>query len=372
MKFFAAFPGALGVIIVLILTGCSAEPNGVGLNVLPGEDSLQVSILTASSTSEFSFLSRVTGSSSTLLVGTSDGIEARMLLSFSGISSIPASAAIDSASLTLRIRYRFRDSTGTLAFEVRKLLHPFPRGKFLWDSTTVAGIYSDTVSGRLIQNVSPLDSTVTVRLDTMLITQWRSTGTGALILIPGGTIIAGVTSPLPELSVSYHDSTPQTFAQQASSGIFVADGIIPSPPERIILQAGITNKAILRFDSLAIPQKASITRAILEVALDSAQSLTNSFTKDNIDAFLERRNSAPYDSVITYGTPLSAVYVNGQKFYRANIKSIVQQWFLHDPNNGILLRASGELTTLDRFILYGTNAAPALRPKLIVTYTLLP
>ncbi len=376
--FFAALPIQLSIAL-LMLSGCSGDPNAVGIGVLPAGDSLQVTALASASTSDVSFLSRVAGSSSILLVGQSNDIEARTLLKFSGLSTIPSTAAIDSASLQLTIGYRFKDSAGTLAFEVHNLLRTFPQGKFLWDSAMAPGTYSDTIVGRIIRDISPQDTTIRVRIDTTFIKQWRSTDVGSVILIPGGTIIAGASNVVttaadlrPALSVSYHDTSAQSMTLRSAAALFVADGIIPAPADRIVLQAGVTNKAILHFDSLTIPLKASITQAILEVALDSTLSLTNGFTRDNIDAFLERRSSAPYDSVITYGTPLGPVYVNGQKIYRANIKSIVQQWFLHEPNNGILLRATGELTTLDRFVLYGTSAPAALRPKLTITYTLLP
>ncbi len=72
------------------------------------------------------------------------------------------------------------------------------------------------------------------------------------------------------------------------------------------------------------------------------------------------------------GTNCTPAYVGAQKIYRADIKAIVQQWFIHEPNNGVLLRAGAELTTLDRFALYGANASAALRPRLKITYTILP
>jgi hypothetical protein len=151
----------------------------------------------------------------------------------------------------------------------------------------------------------------------------------------------------------------------------VADGPITPPADRIAVQAGITGRGLIRFDSVAVPPLSSITEAIFQVAIDTAQSLTNKYTIDRIDAYFVVYVPPPQDSIVL-GLPLSPTYDNGQKVYQGNIRFIVQQWFLHQVNRGIILRAAGEQTTLDRFVLYGANSPAALKPKLKITYTLLP
>lgn len=375
----------LAVITIIILglswiIGCSDDPNAVGISILPPQDSLHIVTYTASATSTTSFLDRVRGTSSTLLIGKSNGMEIRTLLQFAGISAIPSTAIIDSAVLNLHIVYRFKDSSGTLGFEVHRMTQAFTGTTFTWDSTTASGVYSDTVSGTFLRNITNQDTIVSVRLDTTLLKQWRQTDNGSIILLPNSpntNIVAGVSNStfLPQLTISYHDSTDttKTISPTSSSGLFVADGTLPVLPSSFILQAGIVDRGIIRFDSLslAVPLKASITQAILEVSLDTSSSLMNSYTVDNIVAYLLRKNTLPYDSV-ALGTSCTPAYIGAQKIYRADIKAIVQQWFIHEPNNGLLLRAGSELTTLDRFALYGANASVTLRPRLKITYTVLP
>ena len=85
------------VTLALFLTGCSDDPNLVGLGVLPPQDSLQILARETFATSDTTILSRVVGGSSTLLLGTYETLEARTLLAFSGISAIPQTAVLDSA-----------------------------------------------------------------------------------------------------------------------------------------------------------------------------------------------------------------------------------------------------------------------------------
>jgi hypothetical protein len=362
----------------LLFIGCSNDPNIVGLGVLPPQDSLQVVSYEAFASSDTTILSRVAGGSSTLLLGTFQSLETRTLLGFSGLSAIPQTAVVDSARLTFRINYRFKDSSGTVGIEAHRFSRAFSGSTFTWDTAAASGAYSDTVSGSLLQTISPQDSIISMKIDTALIRQWTFTNLGYLILLPTGNMVVGI-SPLnntagdarPELKIYYNgnDSTPSSF--RMSSGVFVANGTVPQINGSITLQSGIAYRGILRFDSLSIPKRVSVTQAILEIGADTSASLMNSYSDDNVIAFLLRKNITPYDS-LALGTKCAPGHTGTQKVYRADVKAIVQQWLLREPNYGLLIRASGELSTFDRFVLYGSSAPSALRPKLTITYTVIP
>ncbi len=235
--------------------GCSDEPNAVGIKILPPQDSLHIVTYVASATSSSSFLDRVRGTSSTFLLGKTNGIEARTMLRFAGISAIPLTSVIDSAVLSLPINYRFKDSSGTLGFEVHRMLLPFTGTTFTWDSTTASGVYSDTVSGTFLRNITNQDTVLRLRIDTTLIKQWQQTDNGAIILLPnavGANVVVGVSNitSFPQLTVSYHDSadTIMTIAPTSTSGLFLADGPLPVLPASFVLQAGIVYRGIVRFD----------------------------------------------------------------------------------------------------------------------------
>lgn len=357
----------------ILWLGCSDEPNAVGLGILPPQDSLHIDSAVVSATSDVTFLKRIRSTATTLLLGRDQGLEGRTMLYFAGLSSIPATATLDSATLSLRVNYRFKDSSGTLGFEVRKMKTSFLQNTYTWDSLAVPGAFSDTVSGTFLKNITPLDSTLIARVDTTLIRQFMLSDNGSVVLLPSANIVVGVVNNLATLKVYYHngDTTARTSSFLPTVGAYVADGSIPATPSSIILQAGLVQRGIVRFDSLAIPRQASITQAFLEVAIDTTSSLTNSYSNKTLLAFLLRGTTAPYDSV-ALGTVCTQSYRGNQLIFRANVKSIVQQWLTREPNYGIVLRTAGEFTSFDRFVLHSSSAPAGLRPRLNITYTLLP
>ncbi|TLY33317.1 MAG: hypothetical protein E6K56_01210 [Ignavibacteria bacterium] len=195
--------------------------------------------------------------------------------------------------------------------------------------------------------------------------------TTGLVLGFSNSTISGDIRPL--LTISYRDTADTTVAltARASRAIFVANATLPSPPQVTFIQAGVRYSGLLRFDSLAIPPRASVLKAYLEVSVDQPSSFINGFSRDSLIALLSRKNLYPYDS-LALPTICSPEIVGTQKSYRGDVTNIVQQWIGREPNNGFVLRAYGDFTTLDRFAVYGPAAAATLRPKLTVSYTVLP
>jgi hypothetical protein len=367
------------LIALLAWAGCSEDPGTVGIGVLPPQDTLKVFSYETYASSDTTIMRRVVGGSTSMLLGTYESIEARTIFSFAGMSVIPQSAVLDSARLTLHINYRFRDSSGIVGFEAHRFARGFSGTGFSWDTAAAAGAYSDTISAALLESISPADTVISVLLDTALIRMWISADAGSLLLIPTGNFVVGI-SPLsattygdarPKLEIYYNgnDTLPVTF--RTSAGLFVANGSATELPGTMTLQSAVAFRGIVRFDSIAIPKRVSVTKALLQFAADTAAAELNGYSNDNVTAYLLRKNVPPFDS-LAIATACGAAYDGSQKIYVADVKAIVQQWLLKEPNYGFLLRTAGELATLDRIVLYGAAASPALRPKLTITYTVLP
>ena len=375
-------PRLLVVIFFLLLIwllGCSDEPNEVGIGILPPGDALRIDSLTARATFDTTFLARINGSSGTLLVGKYQNLEARTLLQFDNLSNLPTGARLDSASISFRTNYRFKDSTGELGFSAYKVLREWSPSTVIWDSITPSGTY-DTLVGTFTSVVQPSDSVVNFKLDTAYVRQLLLNGKGSIILVPSITsrIVVGFSHTLslfsdtrPELFIYFQDSTADTAKYRSSVGIFVANGDIPSSMNLLYLQSGIVYRSIIRFDSLDIPKKASVTQATLEVTIEQDSSLLNKYSRDSLLVFLLRKNSLPFDD-IALGTICSPVMGGTQKINRADIRSIVQQWVTRGQNYGVVLRTFAEFTSLDRFALHGSRSATNLQPRLRITYTVLP
>lgn len=375
---------ARGILFALVasflagaLLSCSDEPNATGISLIP--DTLSVSTFVAAANGDTSVRIRIGGNSAHLLTGKSGTYEARTLMEFS-FPTYDAAAVIDSAVLSLRVRYRFPDSTGDLGFAAHAMTRTWDALTFTWDS--VAGSTAPASAGSFLQAISPADTILRVALDTAQIRQWWQTGSVSLQTIPSPAsgIIAGISNILsgsedtrPELVVSYHDAATDslTITRRSPRVLFVATDDLLPVPDALTLQAGVSRRALFRFDSLAVPPLASITEAVFEVAVDPANSITNVFTRDSLYVYLLRKNAAPYDS-LALQVLCTPVTEGGQKYFRADIRVIVQQWISREPNLGLLLRAFGDFTTLDKFTLYDAAAPAALRPKIRITYTLLP
>jgi hypothetical protein len=374
------FAGTIGVLLLLVVVsiGCSEDPNSTGYSLLPGQDSLKVNYKTFYATADTTVRVRIEAVSQSILVGQAEGVESDAILTFGSINVIPAASILDSARLKLHVNYKFRDTTGNFGIEVRRMTRTITAPT--WDSINVPGAYSDTISGRLLQVFGPQDTTISLPIDTSLVRLWIASGGGQVILLPTASIVLGlsysVTTLLdgrPELRVSWHDSagTLDSLSRRSASGSFAADGTYPIPADHMALQAGIVDRSIVHFDSLHVPLRSSVVQAILRIPVDSTTSLTNNYTKDFFYAYQMRKIVYPYDS-LALGTIMNPVSVNGQKYYQADIRAIVQQWDLHAPNYGIQLKAGGETSTLDRFMLYGAGNDTTHAPRIVITYTLLP
>ena len=380
----ARSPLALVPILVLVtglfLGGCSDQPGDVGKGLLTAQDTLHLETRLSYATSAVAFLTRINGNSGRVLVGTYQDLEASTLVEFAGIPRSDSAVTIDSATIRLGVEYRFRDSTGEFGLVAHNMLRTWGTASFRWDS--LAGAYDNAIAGTYLKTIEPSDTSVTFRVDTALIRRWSRSGTGSLVLMPSLTaqLVLGFSNTLstasgkrPFLKIYRRGSADTTVVDslRASRSIFVANSTFPPAQPYAFVQAGVDYPALLRFDSLALPPKVSVIRASLVFAIDEGASFLNSYSRDSLIAYLTRKDVYPYDSLIL-GVVCSPERVGGQKFYRADVKNIVQQWISREPNHGFAVHSYAEATTLDRFALYGANAPTGLRPKLTVDYTLFP
>src|SRR5881396_837540 len=122
--------------IVAIAAGCSDDPGEIGKGLISANDLLNLDSLTVYAVQDTTFLARVNGPGNTM-VGRYADLEARALMAFTGFNSVPATAHVDSAILTIATNYKFKDSAGTVGFEVHEMNFPWGEGSFRWDSSLV-------------------------------------------------------------------------------------------------------------------------------------------------------------------------------------------------------------------------------------------
>jgi hypothetical protein len=110
---------------------------------------------------------------------------------------------------------------------------------------------------------------------------------------------------------------------------------------------------------------------LLEFYVDEGTSMLNTYIIDSLYAHIVLADSVPYDS-LALGTLCTRVTTGIQRTYQADIKNIVQQWVVNKNNYGVIIRPYGEYSGFDRFAVYGALAPESLRPKLTITYSVLP
>lgn len=367
---------ALAALLLLVLAGCSDDPNASGAGLLP--DSLRLVTLSSAATSDTTYVTRVGGNQGTLAVGTAQGLEARALLRFN-FPAFDTTAAIDSASIRLRLNYRLPDSGGTVTFTVHRMTGSWASASFRWDS--VAGSYDASASGTFTGVVTAADSTIRVPLDTALARTWWLAGNGSLMLVPaaGQAAVVGFNSHLqandlkPALDLWYRGAADTTvrMSRSATEGVWVANGPVPSQPGLTVIQGGVASRGYFRFDSLSLPAGASVTQALLELTPDPSIPAGPGASRDTLTVSFVQDAAFPLDSLVLSGL-CNPVTDGASKIYRADVKTYVQLWNTREPNRGLVVRALGELTTLDRFGLHNSAAADSLRPRIRITYTRFP
>ncbi len=371
-------------IISIIGIGCSDEPSELGLGLISPEDTLKLSSIVTKATTDSTFLYRIAGASRLMIGNYSDletNIQSCAMIQFTGFKDIPKNSIIESAVIKIPINYTFGDSSHLMVMETHEILRSWSKDSFIWDSID-NNFYNSAPDSTFLLRISETDTAI-LRVD-KLVHKWvqnRDSLQYGIILIPLGErqsrpdrgIIFG-TNNTPLLTVTYRDSVDSVriFDAKVAQQTYAANGTVPTIPQKIFLQAGIGYRGLIRFDSLSIPDRVSISDAKLELSVDNDLSIMNSFSRDSILVYLVRKNSYPYDSLAWSTFCKRSDKDTNTYIYIADMRTIVQQWILREPNYGIVIRPYGESSTFDRFALYGASAPDIFRPKLTITYSVLP
>jgi hypothetical protein len=372
--------------VFLLCTGCNEEPTSVGIGLLSSKDFVRVDTTTITAVSGTSFLKRInTGSSSTIMVGKSQGYEARALLKFIGIPDTLRSATVASAYITLKANYRFGDPQGNLSFSVNKMVQGWAEYGVTWDSISTAS-YVQTMAPPFSGAIADTDS-VSISLDPSLVRDWfqaaaDSQAVEGIILVPtdASNKIVGFNSfqssdasKVPQLIVAFSTATAQdTLVLAVGSDAFIANiDNLNLDPNLLYVQAGVAYRSIVRFDLGSVPSHVGIHQAMLELTLDPSTSIlssTTTFNSQSVDsllAFYLVTSDSVNNSSYTLGHRLNP----DSAIYSFAITSDVQLWINGKPNFGVQIEALAENPKLDLFAFYLSSPNASLRPRLRIVYS---
>jgi len=373
------------IFVLSLIISCSDDPTDLGIGLIPEQDKLRNYSLMIQVTSDTTFLYRIKGITSTLTgfyrdVNSDSTLESRALIQFGGFTAIPKTTDTLSAVIKIPINYKFKNSAGNLKLNVHKLLLSWDAKTFTWDNCKVDSLYGSTPDTIFIKDINAADSILTIDV-TPIVRGWVNDQIdlpNGIILIPDileSDIITGTRNSLDTMVVTYRDTankTLKTLSFVATQQTFVANGANPQIDTVSFILAGVGYRTLMRFDISSIPRRASITQAIFEVTSDETSSLRNSYSHDSLIVSIARNDTFPYAS-IALGTICPKSSDSSRIFYSTDIKTLIQQWVVHEPNYGLILSAYGELTSFDRFAICNASSQDlSLRPKLKIKYTVLP
>ncbi len=377
-RFFYFFP----FLIFIFWLGCSDDPNEVGIGMLPPQDGLALHSFDTTAITTTTYIQRITGVSTRLLFGKTGTIQTRSFLQFAGTPTGLSGFVVDTAWLRFPVTYRFQDSSGMFSLEFRKVLRPWVKDSLRWDSTNSSSLVSSVVDTIFQKYVSPTDSVIEIPVNSF-IRSWFADSLAS----PYGMMISAAancnlvlgcpttytTSDLrPELYIVYHTGTDTThLSYRPFQQTFFADAPQPTTSDSVFfVQAGVSYRSKLNFDVTSIPSRASVTKATLELTLNPSTALTlrNSYSSNSIVAHIAH-NTDTLSSLSAFGT-----FANDTTYTLSlDVKSLLQQIVSKRPDYGFVLRSTGDYIALDRYAFYGVTASdPNKRPRLNITYTILP
>ncbi len=380
------------ILIALLLAGCVEDPDPVGLSVIPPKDFVTIDSAFVSARHSYSAFA-ITGTklSPRLSVGRADDMESWAFLRFTQYPASLVDSRIVSAELTLRTTYHFGDSTGTLSFQVRKALMDWSGDSLTLDSIKLGTYTGPTNTPEIVLGSVGDDSTVSVLIDTALVSSWFTSVDGSLPanygialeptnsgVIRGFGSFTAPTAYHPSLMIRYVGITTtdvDTAYLTAGATRYLADVTAdPWAQDSTVLYVrnGIAYRPIIAFDLdwaniPELPPDAAIHNAVLQLTLDRAHSRFNSWTRDSLIAVYVD-NLGYVESYFRISGPPETV--NGRTVYSIGVTNFIQRWVVERSVSTIAISGFTENTSFDTFAFYGTAASDStVRPRLNIIYS---
>lgn len=384
------------IILSFAFTACSEDPNITGYDLLNPSDSLIINRFDTSIDSTKFYIKQVRqvenfGNLQRFLVGRYDDIVAHSLIRFNFY--IPdsvknavknSSISINSARLKLYPVYRIGDSIQTdYSIEVREILSWWESDYFNIDSLKSSKYQIG--SNQIQVSQSDEDSLYIIELSNEVVLNWLQIYASDTLPKPPGILLSPspstkyvkgfasinsgfvITTSIIELIYSMNSAIDTIYISSVAD-LHVIEKEIPytTNKEKIVLQSGLKEKALLAFDISSIPKNSIVNAAYLRIYLDKNESVLGTSYQDSIYVQIVK------DSVNVVIDSASAFVLtkNSNGYYEGNISYFVQKWIDGVDNQGVILHAVDPIGGLEKFVFYGPGS-PLLekRAKLIINYS---
>lgn len=384
-KIFLSF---ISAITLFLLISCNDSPTDLGVKFLE-QDGIDVKKIDPDSIPQQSnYFKRVIslGSSDQLLVGKAENVTAKTLLRFAlfvpdsiKTEFIAQNLTVIDAYIELTKEYSFGDSNAVFDYEVYKINNSWSSSSYTADSLLTFDSV-DLSSNKTTDN----DSVYTFHFTTALATAWLQNFVDTATAANNGVLLSptantqkvvgftafnlnGINDPRIRIVVQKQGAYTDTLVGIISADISAVFGEAQNAvSENLYIQSSLTSEAKLYFDLSVLPQDAEISSANLTLTVDTLETKTGSSFVNSLRVYM-LTDSTKYEVSKNYLYTLSRI---GSTF-TGQVTEMFKAWSKNSTTNqGLLIKASGELRGVEIFAVKGSNAANLLeRPKLEIVYT---
>ena len=377
-------------IISVSFLACEDEPSAIGIELL-ASDLIRVrtfdsQIDTLDQNSSYHKKVIQLGTSSKILIGKHDNIEASTLLKFIfGLADtlkddiIAGDLEVNEAWIELTTRYVYVDSNEVMDFTVHKVNNSWDPFEFTIDNLPALSYEMNDISS----NKEITDSNYIFNIDPDVILSWMKNAadtsleknygiylkpvnnSGKVVGFQAFTATSSEAAKL-TLVIEKTGSYVDTINGFIFADVSVVDGDLPVlPSEDIAVQSSISVNSIITFDLSSVPDGVVINSAELIIKRDSINTRTGTSFENNLLAYFVEDSTA---KEVNEGGAFKLSFIDNG--YSGDITSYVRIWINEKRNQGVILRSGNDIEGLELFALKGSNAVNfAERPRLKIVYT---
>ena len=387
----------LAAIAVIVFSSCNDSPTAVPQKLIPESDKIEFKkfdsqeLNVKQSSSNYEVLENLYGGSVRIL-GQNSYAKSSILFHWNVYLPDTTLAYINSGEVTVdtalvRMVPKFHmNYSMPISFTVQKLKGDWSLNGFTRDSLNL--ITNDGDPNILTSPVDETDSTVSFLLQNSMVDDWLKlkadtnlTNTNfGVILKPTAasqgfigfqsTFFATDTNEVYLTIYLKKGSTRfDTVVVYPDKNFSIVESVGNVPPEisdKIVLLGGYALRGKLFMDVPNIPKDVSISKAILELTLDEANTVNGDPSSDSLFVHMYADSA---NTLLTGDSLVTTLLIKDGNKYTGNITWMVQKWINGTDNQGVQLTMYDELSTVAKLVFYGsTESNPALRPKLTIYY----
>ncbi|MBS4029277.1 MAG: hypothetical protein KGZ58_11670 [Ignavibacteriales bacterium] len=358
----------------LLFISCSETPNSVGKNLLPNNGDVNIDSVVVFADTGGTVAKPINGGTLRLFLGENftAGLKAISLLRLE-IPTVLDTARIDSAKFSFRMNYTvYNENNFSAPVNFYAIDSSVDFSAFRWSSYDSLSPFLGTAIAQLTPQ-QLADSVFEFTIDSATARTVISSSKFGLLLRTQNSLIGFESFPYtfshsPRLKVFYtiNDTTSDTLLVTKGKGVFVANKTLPPTPEVITIQAGIAERAFLRFKTLT--DSISAFSTVFKAQLILQQASPFQFEENSQPIFLQQLRENNTDSLFNNGI-FNNTLSQTDSIVSFDVKETVQYWLNGGTQYGILLRSKSENNSLDNFHLHNFNALqPSLRPRIEIFY----